>query len=41
LLAQAYQQVFPQIRQPRGHVAATRYSLSHSHRAAARVAAGA
>jgi hypothetical protein len=41
LLAQAYQQVFPQVRQPLSHVAATRCSLSHSHRAAARVAAGA
>jgi hypothetical protein len=41
LLAQVYQQVFPQIRQPLDNVAATRWRLPHSHRAAARVAAGA
>lgn len=43
LLAQAYQQVFAQVRQSLSNVdvAATRCSLSHSHRAAARVAAGA
>lgn len=43
LLAQAYQQVFPQIRQSLSNVdvAATRCRLPHSHRAAARVAAGA
>ena len=43
LLAQVYQQVFPQIRQPVGNVgvAATGCSLPQSHRAAARVAAGA
>lgn len=40
LLAQAYQQVFAQVRQPLGH-ATTRCGLPHSHRAAARVAAGA
>jgi hypothetical protein len=43
LLAQAYQQVFPQVRQPlsRGDIAARSGGSSHSHSAAARVAAGA
>ena len=41
LLAQAYQQVFPQIRQPLDNVATALCRLPHSHRAAARIAAGA
>lgn len=45
LLAQAYQQVFPQARQPLGGVnpaaAAGPCGIPTSHRAAARVAAGA
>jgi hypothetical protein len=43
LLAQAYQQVYPQVRQSLGdgNVAAVRCGLSTSHPTAARIAAGA